>query len=237
MEEQATNRVNFRMGGFLFGGTHQLTIRRGFSQARGIQPVRTYLRTGPNRVRIIAGRYRHRRLVFPPTEPPIRPTPDRVRETLFNWLQGVVTGARCLDLFAGSGALGFEALSRGANEVQFVDSHPVIAGYLREMLVQFQVEGSSVCTADAFTYLEGGIGRFDLIFLDPPFRDQRHALLLDALNRGGHLNPHALVFLEWHRDRSLKPLALPAGWIFRRQGHCGQVAFALAGPPALSGTG
>ncbi len=234
MERLATTRVNFRMGGFLFGGTVQLTISSGFSQALGVWPVNTSPRPGPNRVRIIAGHFRHRYLHFPRTEPPIRPTPDQVRETLFNWLQGAIQGTRCLDLFSGSGALGFEALSRGACEVQFVDSHAAVSRYLRETLKQFAVQGSSVWTADAFTYLEGKIGRFDLVFLDPPFREKCQIQLLDALWAGGCLNPHALVYLEWHRDQHTEQLSLPTGWSFRRQAHCGRVAFGLVEPPALS---
>ncbi|EQD26840.1 methyltransferase [mine drainage metagenome] len=194
-------------------------------------------RPGSNRVRIIAGHFRRRYLLFPQIEPPIRPTPDRVRETLFNWLQGAIPGTRCLDLFAGSGALGFEALSRGAHEVGFVDSQATITRYLRETLIKFAIQDNSVWTADVFAYLEGDIGRFDLVFLDPPFREQRHALLLDSLLKGGHLNPHALVYLEWHHDRHGAELPLPAGWSFRRQAHYGQVGFGLVEPPALSGGG
>ncbi len=196
-------------------------------------PVRTVSRGDPNRVRIIAGRLRRRRLHFPLTDPPIRPTPDRVRETVFNWLTGMIPGARCLDLFAGSGALGFEALSRGAQAVEFVDSHAAICRYLRETLADLEVQGSSVWTADAFIYLEGGIGSFDLVFLDPPFRESRHALLLESLFKGGHLNPRAQVYLEWAHDRRGRPFVLPSGWSFRREACYGQVAFGLAVPPAL----
>lgn len=156
-----------------------------------------------------------------------------MRETVFNWLQGRIPGARCLDLFAGSGALGFEALSRGAAEVHFVDSQAMITRYLSETLVQFAIEGSSVWTTDAWKYLEGDIGRFDLVFLDPPFREARHTQLLDLLEKCGHLNPQALVYLEWRHDRHGATITLPSSWSFWREAHYGQVAFGLLEPPAI----
>src|SRR5688572_7319887 len=127
-----------------------------------------------SRVRIIGGRWRGVPLAFPAL-PQLRPTPDRVRETLFNWLQPMIVGARCLDLFAGSGALGIEALSRGAGSVTFVDRDPQIGKHLAGVLARLGVpsgEGAAaVAVADALAFLAGPAPApaFDIVFLDPPY--------------------------------------------------------------------
>src|SRR5512134_933490 len=123
---------------------------------------------GGNQLRIIGGRWRSRRLRFPPL-PGLRPTPDRVRETLFNWLTPVIAGARCLDLFAGSGALGIEALSRGAAAVTFVERHPQAVRGLRANLAQLRAEGARVEQADALLWLRQAPQPFTVVFLNPPF--------------------------------------------------------------------
>src|SRR6202035_482227 len=125
--------------------------------------------SGRNSVRIIAGACRGRRIHFPDL-PDLRPTPDRVRETLFNWLQHSLTGTRCLDLFAGSGALGLEALSRGAAEVVFVEQFPAASRTLQEQLVRLGGEGKGrVMEMGAARFLRTSVKPFDVAFLDPPF--------------------------------------------------------------------
>src|ERR1700729_3505697 len=125
--------------------------------------------TGRNSVRIIAGVWRGRRIHFPEL-PALRPTPDRVRETLFNWLQHSVADARCLDLFAGSGALGLEALSRGAKEVVFVEQAVAASRALQEQLTRFGGERKGrVTEMGATRFLRGPATPFDIVFLDPPF--------------------------------------------------------------------
>src|SRR4051812_13761804 len=119
-------------------------------------------------LRIIGGTWRGRRLRFPPQEE-IRPTPDRVRETLFNWLGTHVVGARCLDLFAGSGALGLEALSRGAAHVTFVERDAVAARELRARLTEWGAVGAQVEQMEAMRFLGGTPQPFEIVFLDPPF--------------------------------------------------------------------
>ena len=133
-------------------------------------------------LRIIGGTWRGRRLRFPPQEE-IRPTPDRVRETLFNWLGPRVVGARCLDLFAGSGALGLEALSRGAAEVTFVERDGVAVRELRARLTEWGAVGGQVEHTDAVRFLGSTARPFEVVFLDPPFASgllPRIATLLEA---------------------------------------------------------
>lgn len=180
-------------------------------------------------MRIIGGRWRSVPLHFPDVAA-IRPTPDRVRETLFNWLQQSILGARCLDLFAGSGALGLEALSRGAREVTFVDREPAIGRYLRDTLTQLRCTDAQVITADAFNFLHGTATPFDVVFLDPPFAlsDDSLPRVCRALESRGWLRSHAWIYLECPAD--VEPLSLPgwpATWQLYRSKHAGQVGYHL----------
>lgn len=121
-----------------------------------------------NSLRIIGGTWRSRRLKFIDS-PKIRPTPDRVRETLFNWLAANINGATCLDLFAGSGALGFEAMSRGADQVVLVEEDARIAAMLNEQIELFNAQAIEIKNQNALTYLQNVNQQYDVIFLDPPF--------------------------------------------------------------------
>lgn len=179
-----------------------------------------------NEFRIIAGQWRRRRLKFPEL-PGIRPSPDRVRETLFNWLRDALPGARCLDLFAGSGALGLEALSRGAARVQFVDWEARVIEALRAHLALLRAEGGEVLQAEALAFLGGPARPFDIVFLDPPFDSPLLTESLVALDRGGWCSPRALIYMEYPRAAPVA-LPLPAGWELIREGHAGRVGFALA---------
>jgi 16S rRNA (guanine966-N2)-methyltransferase len=178
----------------------------------------------PGSVRIIGGRWRGRRLQLPALTD-LRPTPDRVRETLFNWLAPVVDGARCLDLYAGSGALGMEALSRGAAYVCFVDSSAAAARSLRVSLDKLGALGAYIAETQAETYLAGVPEPFDIVFLDPPFAINALENLCTLLERGW-LKPAARIYLESSRAQSLP--ALPPGWRLLREKTAGQVRFALA---------
>lgn len=179
-------------------------------------------------LRIIGGRWRGRRLTFPDAGG-VRPTADRVRETLFNWLQTAVPGARCLDLFAGSGALGLEALSRGAAEVVFVERDRRLAGRLRDNLATLEAAGAEVLQRDAEAYLNGPPRPFDLVFLDPPFRHGALGPLCARLAEGGWLAPRARIYLEGEAEAGLPPL--PAGWEVLRSKKAGQVGYHLAVAP------
>jgi 16S rRNA (guanine966-N2)-methyltransferase len=148
-----------------------------------------------NLLRIIGGEWRSRKLKFADV-PGLRPTPDRVRETLFNWLQMQVPGARCLDLFAGSGALGLEALSRGAREVVMVEKHPVAAKALRENIDLLGARNAVLVNDDAFRYLQRETEAFDLVFLDPPFRKNLLEPVLETLFTKSLLKAGGMIYLE-----------------------------------------
>jgi 16S rRNA (guanine966-N2)-methyltransferase len=172
-----------------------------------------------NKVRIIGGEWRSRIIAFPPRAD-LRPTPDRVRETLFNWLGQDLSGKCCLDLFAGSGALGFEAASRGARRVVMVEHDPAAWRALQanvELLAAHKVE---LKRADALEFLRADAGCYDVVFLDPPFREDYLAQVLPVL--GPHLAAGALVHVEAPRAP-----ALPSCWEIRRSGRAGAVTHQL----------
>ncbi len=177
----------------------------------------------PGEVRIIGGTWRGRRLPVPAGSL-VRPSGDRVRETLFNWLAPVISGMRCLDLFAGTGALGLEALSRGAAEAWFVEREPEVARGIEESLRRLGCEQARVVTGDALRFLAGPPRPFDLVFLDPPFGDVGLGDLCTLLD-GGWLAGDARVYMEMPRDQPLP--ALPPHWEALREKTAGQVRFAL----------
>lgn len=177
----------------------------------------------PHRLRIVGGRWRGMHIDFPAIEA-IRPSPDRVRETLFNWLQTQIVGTRCLDLFAGSGALGIEALSRGAAEVTFVDRESQIGRHLKQTLQRLGANGATVEVAEADRFLDRPARPFDVVFLDPPFAS---TLLSSAFAKlpQGWLAPDAHVYVECPSDTPLP--ALPPGWTVYRSKQAGQVGYHL----------
>lgn len=180
-------------------------------------------RRPPNQLRIVGGRWRGMRIDFPNIEA-IRPSPDRVRETLFNWLQQHISGARCLDLFAGSGALGIEALSRGASAVTFVDREPQVGRHLTQTLQRLGATGATVKTEDAARFLARAPEPFEVIFLDPPFATTLLQTVFAKLPLGW-LAPEALIYVECPSDTPLPPLA--AGWTVFRSKQAGQVGYHL----------
>ncbi|MCK9529241.1 MAG: 16S rRNA (guanine(966)-N(2))-methyltransferase RsmD [Thiohalobacteraceae bacterium] len=182
---------------------------------------------GNNRLRIIGGRWRGRRVSFPDVEG-LRPSPDRVRETLFNWLMPVIEGARCLDLFSGSGAFGLEALSRGAARVVLVDRDGAAIANLREQLGTLQAEGAALHQADALTFLAGTPEPFDVVFLDPPYHKGLLAPCLARLGEGW-LAPGARVYIE--AEAEMTELPMPEGWVLLRSKQAGQVGYHLALAP------
>jgi 16S rRNA (guanine966-N2)-methyltransferase len=180
-----------------------------------------------NQLRIIGGQWRSRKLQFPDIEG-LRPTPDRVRETLFNWLQPVIHGARCLDLFAGSGALGLEALSRGAGEVVMVDRDPQVIASLRKHIDTWQAQGARVVQTDALNYLQTEIPQtaFDIVFLDPPFRHNLLEPCCQWLAYHPWLAPNARVYLEAESELQLS--VLPENWRITHSKCAGEVGYYLA---------
>ena len=178
-----------------------------------------------NQVRIIAGQWRGRKLSFPDCAG-LRPTSDRVRETLFNWLAPVLPGAHCLDLFAGSGALGFEAASRGAARVVLIESDPRVVRSLQDSRERLAADQVEVVNAAAKTYLARPCGPFDVVFLDPPF--SQPGLLpetLELLQRGQHLKEGAYIYVE--TAASLASGSFPPAWQLRKEKRAGAVSYRL----------
>ena len=172
------------------------------------------------RIRIIAGEWRGR-LIDVPQDTAVRPTPDRVRETVFNWLRETVVGACCLDLFAGTGVLGFEALSRGATEAWFVEQDATLAAALRSAAAAFGAR-PQIVRRDALAFLrEPPSARFDVVFLDPPYAQPLEPLL--AL-LPPWLSSRALVYIERPRSAGL-PGVPHAQWL--KQSYAGAVEYGL----------
>lgn len=181
-----------------------------------------------NQLRIIGGQWRGRKLHFADGEG-LRPTTDRIRETLFNWLQGLIEGARCLDLYAGSGALGLEALSRGASEVVFLEKNPQAVRLLRENLSLLKTSQGQVNQCDTLQYLQGPSRPFDVVFVDPPFEKGLLQPTLDKLLQQGWLAPGARIYVEHaRRGEGFTP---PAGCELLKSKQAGQVAYHLAKYP------
>jgi len=182
-------------------------------------------RSQAGRLRIVAGNWRSRLLEIADVDG-LRPTSERIRETLFNWLAPTLPGSRCLDLFAGTGALGLEALSRGADAVVLVERHPVAVRQLRKNIAALGADDAEVVERDALDFLRSGSpARFDIVFLDPPFA----ADLLDEtcrlLSQLHWLAESALVYIEL--DRSAKQPELPPGWTVRKNKTAGNVRYIL----------
>jgi len=175
-------------------------------------------------IRIIGGQWRGRKLKVPDVLH-LRPTPDRVRETLFNWLAPCIAGSRCLDLFAGSGALGFEALSRGASHVVMVDDSPIVTKLLQEELQIFKANNAEIYRARVPIQLKAPTQPFNIVFLDPPFNEN---LLLPScfyLAEQGFLAPDAYIYLE--ARETLDETMLPANWKIVKSKRAGQVGYHL----------
>ncbi|MCW8195657.1 16S rRNA (guanine(966)-N(2))-methyltransferase RsmD [Proteobacteria bacterium 005FR1] len=182
-------------------------------------------RQGRNQLRIIGGKWRGRKLQFPSVAG-LRPTGDRIRETLFNWLSPWLPGARCLDLFAGSGALGLEALSRGAGQVILLDSDAEVVSQLRQHCTTLQADNALVCRAEALSWLASSAEprRFDVVFLDPPFQAELAERAASVLEEAGRLADDALIYVETARDQHFRA---PQNWEPIKHKQAGQVSYSL----------
>jgi 16S rRNA (guanine966-N2)-methyltransferase len=180
----------------------------------------------PGRLRIVAGKWRSRLLDIADV-PGLRPTSERIRETLFNWLAPHIHGARCLDLCAGTGALGLEALSRGAHEVVFVEKSPLAVKTLRANAALLEADRADVRQLDAMEFLRSGDdSAFDIVFLDPPFAADMLGDLCRLLDEASLVRSGSLVYLE--DDRARAPVELPEGWSLLRSKAAGNVRYSLA---------
>jgi 16S rRNA (guanine966-N2)-methyltransferase len=203
---------------------------RGMMRAVTLRKLDKHRPAGLNSVRIIGGSWRGRRVHFPDS-PGLRPTPDRVRETLFNWLQHSIAGTRCLDLFAGSGALGLEALSRGAREVVFVEPAFAPAEMLAEELKRFEggdLGGSRgrIVQVSAERFLAAPGEPFDVIFLDPPFGLDALPEYVRLIDAGGWAASGGWIYLE--NARSAGAPAMPPHWNLVKSKSAGEVGYHLA---------
>lgn len=180
-----------------------------------------------NSVRIIGGELRSRKIVFEEL-PGLRPTSDRIRETLFNWLRETIRAENCLDLFAGSGALGIEALSRGAGRVVFVEKNPAASKMIRENLELFEVANADLICTDALSWLRTSANidwQFGIVFLDPPFADESIYQVCSELDTGNFLKPTCRIYIE--SAEIILEANLPDNWELIRQKKAGQVYYHL----------
>ncbi|MCB2428306.1 16S rRNA (guanine(966)-N(2))-methyltransferase RsmD [Methylophaga pinxianii] len=175
-------------------------------------------------VRIIGGQWRGRRLAFPVIEG-LRPTPDRIRETLFNWLQAYLPGAVCIDLFSGSGALGFEAASRGAEKVDMVELDLQAYKQLQANKTMLAAEQCTLFRQPAQQFLNQASKPYDIVFLDPPFDANLWNEMADLLTRNNLLHPKSLVYLECNKYHNLEQF--PDNWHLIKDKQAGDVRYCL----------
>ena len=185
--------------------------------------MRSSRKPSPGTLRIIGGKWRGRKFEVC-DQVGLRPTPDRVRETLFNWLQQTIVGARCLDLFAGSGALTLEAESRGAVEVVAVEQNAAVNRALRNTAMRLGATGVVALQSDALAFLAGSPRPFDVVFVDPPFDSDLLTRVPELLERGWLARP-AWVYLECAPGQDEVPL--PNGWTILRHKRAGDVVYRL----------
>ena len=179
--------------------------------------------SGAGKIRIIAGDWRGRRLQVMEQQG-LRPTPDRVRETLFNWLMPYLPGANCIDVCAGTGVLSFESLSRGANSVLMLEKDKIVADKLQEMNTVLHAK-AEIYNANALSYLQQTTAKqYDIAFVDPPYDLQLHEKIFTALQEKGWLAEHALVYTEKSRNQEFN---VPDNWQLYKQGKAGQVDYFL----------
>ena len=179
--------------------------------------------SGQGQLRIIAGKWRSRKISFP-DQAQLRPTPDRVRETLFNWLQADVPGSVCLDLFAGSGALGFEAASRGAARVTMVEQDKNNFSALESNTRLLDADNIDCVLSGAVLWLEGNMDKYDLVFLDPPYKSDLLERCCMLLERRQSLREHAKIYIEHARG---DVISVPANWECLKDKSAGQVVYKL----------
>lgn len=190
------------------------------------RPKQRPRRETPGQLRIIGGEWRGHKLQFADVEG-LRPTGDRIRETLFNWLAPEIIGAHCLDLFAGSGALGLEALSRGASEAVLIEKNSSATHLLKQNCAKVKTQKASVIQADALQWLTIAAPEtpFNIVFLDPPFADDLLSHCCDLLHRPGLLASNSLIYVE--TDRQQSGSFTPSSWTLLREKVSGQVCYRL----------
>ena len=177
-----------------------------------------------NKLRIIGGNWRSRSITFVDA-PGLRPTPARVRETVFNWLRNDLIGSRCLDLYAGSGALSFEAASREAKSIVQVENNPQACRALKENAIALAAEQIKIVQSDVFRYLAGDAKAFDIVFIDPPFAQDLAVQTCQWLEDKGWLSLHAKIYVE--TESTLKLVGMPPNWRLLKSKTAGEVGYCL----------
>jgi len=195
-------------------------MRRGFTNSSTRNNKQTAKHSGKGQLRIIAGKWRGRKLAIPKL-PGLRPTPDRIRETLFNWLSNEIVGARCLDLFCGSGALGFEAASRGAKAVTLVDVEPTVKSQIDANISMLNAENIDLIQANVMKMLDTPATPQDIVFIDPPFSKNFVAQTIIKLETNGWLKMKCFIYIE--TEANLVELATPKNWLLQREKKAGEV--------------
>ena len=178
-------------------------------------------RAAEHSIRVIGGKWRGTRIPVALREQ-LRPSADRVRETLFNWLAPELPGARCLDLFAGTGVLGFEALSRGAAHSTLVEKDAALVSRMEALKTRLKADDAEIHGADVRGWLNGAATPYNIVFLDPPFHRDMLSIVLSQLEHGW-LAPRALVYVECERDANFEPGSMT----LHREGHTQQVRYQL----------
>ena len=182
------------------------------------------LKSAPQFVKIIAGQWRGTKLPVLHKEG-VRPTSNRVRETLFNWLQASIEGSHCLDVFAGSGALGFEAISRGASTAELIDNDPEIIKLLSEQAQRLHADNINIMRVDGVQYIEQTKHQYDCIFIDPPFSKFNYEEILEKISNSQIVKENALIYVE--APIGELPKKIPASWQWKRQSKAGDVEYGL----------
>jgi 16S rRNA (guanine966-N2)-methyltransferase len=175
-------------------------------------------------VRIISGQWRGRKLPVHDVEG-LRPTTDRVKETVFNWLAQDIYQAKCLDLFTGSGGLSFEALSRGAESITMLELDKKAANQLQQNLTTIGATNANVLNTDSLKYLAQTGTPHDVVFIDPPFRKDLIQNVIDLLEANNWLTPHAMIYIE--AEKELGEILTPSHWRLHREKIAGQVCYRL----------
>ena len=181
-------------------------------------------KNGTGFVRIISGKWRGRKLPIKNVEG-LRPTTDSIKETVFNWLSGDIYQAKCLDVFAGSGSLGLEALSRQAERVTFVELDKSAAKQIQLNITELEIANATLHNTDALTYLSHRGVPFDIVFIDPPFRKDLLSHVMLHLENNGWLSENALIYIEAERELTLPDT--PLNWEMIKEKHAGQVSYRL----------
>ena len=175
-----------------------------------------------NAVRIIGGKLRGKKITFPQASG-VRPTSDRIRETVFNWLMHSIAGARCLDAFAGSGALGIEAFSRGAKEIVFFEKSIVVAQHLKKICATINLTSLQVMHGSAEKLLHSKLLPFDIIFFDPPFAEDALYKLITLIEQQHLLNPGGVLYVESSRLITMNTNY----WILKHYQHTATIHYAI----------